>query len=155
MIKKKYLCLFANCLIVKGFYRSLICDTQRGRFYFVPNSLYYLFKNNSYVNLERLRLKMISNDLEILNEYIEFLEINELIFYSNSLEEVKAFPKLSLDWDFPALITNCIIDLNSKNFFNKTIKQLGFLGCRYIQLRCQPSINLKNSTILPVSLAVN
>ena len=38
-VKQAYFRLYACCIAVKGHRRSLICDVQRGDFFFIPNIL--------------------------------------------------------------------------------------------------------------------
>jgi SPASM domain peptide maturase of grasp-with-spasm system len=60
-----------------------------------------------------------------------------IIFYC-SKKEINKFPLLSLEWDYPAHISNIIIDIDSGSNHNyeKIIKQdLALLNCRYIQFR--------------------
>ena len=45
---QQYLYLFSNCVPVRGYGRSLICDLQNQRFEFIPNDLYAcLLKHNN------------------------------------------------------------------------------------------------------------
>jgi SPASM domain peptide maturase of grasp-with-spasm system len=125
--------LYANCIPVKGAKRSLICDLQRNSFKFIPNSLYELIINDFQVfTLEELRGKY---DHEMLDEYIQFLENNEFGFWC-SCKDMERFPQLNLDWDFPAKITNAIIDIKDiLHNFQKIFTELSQLGCKYIQIR--------------------
>jgi SPASM domain peptide maturase of grasp-with-spasm system len=132
-MSKEYLNLFANCIPVKGYKRSIICDLQRQQYKFIPNSLFFLLQNEFS--------KMPVNDIfekyenKIVNEYIEFLLENEFVFWSDK-ESRKRFPELNLEWDFPALISNSIIDIKEKKYrFKNLFNQLENLGCKYIQIR--------------------
>ncbi|MEZ4908093.1 MAG: grasp-with-spasm system SPASM domain peptide maturase [Saprospiraceae bacterium] len=143
MNRKKYLRLYSNCFIVKGIYRSIICDSQRSKYVFIPNSLYDLFLNNSYINLISLNKNLDFDDFKILNEYIDLLEKHELVFYSDTKKELKFFPKINLEWDFPAKITNCLIDLMTTEInISFILEQLESIGCRYIQFRCFDNIQI-------------
>ena len=135
----KYLNLFACCTLVKGYSRSLICDLQRNRYYFIPNALLEIInKFEEYSYLELLNSFNESDQLVFIS-YIEFLEENELIFSTNSKDINNCFPKLSLDWDSPSKITNLIIDIDSNSNYLKTslIKNLNLeeLQVEAIQIR--------------------
>lgn len=133
----KYIKLFANCIIVKGISRSVVCDLQRNTFKLIPNSLATLFKNENFLHLEKAYKNLNDSDIEIFNDYLEFLIKYEFIFFC-SKKELKKFPLLKLEWDYPAQISNAIIDIdvNSNHDYKNIIQNnLVFLNCRYIQFR--------------------
>ena len=132
-----FLCLFANCIIVQGRQRSTICDLQRNRFHLIPNSLSSLFSKTNYINLSNLEVEYDSSNIKTLNEYIEFLLSEELAFYANTIDECNRFPKLDLEWEYPALITNMIIDIDNESNFDLEIiiKSCEIVNCRHLQLR--------------------
>ncbi len=120
-MKRKYFKLFDNCKIVKGINRDIICDLQRNRYHLVPKSLTQLFDDNA-LNLENIKQKIDKDSLEILNEYISLLNDNEFIFEC-SKKELSLFPVLNIEFDYPAKISNMVIDLslNSKHCFDKIL----------------------------------
>jgi SPASM domain peptide maturase of grasp-with-spasm system len=132
-MKKDYLNLYANCIPVKGHKRSIICDLQRQQFKFIPNSLYALLENEfNHLPVNVIREKY---ETEIVNEYIKYLEEHEFAFWCTK-DEMQRFPKLSMEWDLPAIISNAIIDVSEKKHnFTKIFMELEKLGCKYIQIR--------------------
>lgn len=140
---RKYFKLFSNCIIVKGQNRATICDLQRNKFVFIPNTLTNLFDSDDILDLKKLTSLLDKESLPILQEYIDLLNEYEFIFEC-SKNEAKLFPKLSLEYDYPAKISNVVIDFNknSKHDFLKILNQ--FLiptNCRHIQLRFYDEID--------------
>src|SRR6188768_2822058 len=104
-----YFLLFANCIIVKGYKKTIICDLQR-------NSLIDL--NESQLKIINLLEKTKVNDLiNSVNEgsktyildLINYLVEKDIGFITNNR---KLYPKLNLGWTSPFIITNAIIDIN-------------------------------------------
>lgn len=129
--------LFANCMIVKGFNRSIICDLQRSNYCFVPNSLTQLFDENDVLDIEKIKRDIEKESFPVLQEYIDFLIEHEMIFPCN-LDEVFNFPKINLDFDYPATISNMIIDFDKDTFLDLKYIINKFCipsNCRNIELR--------------------
>ena len=70
--------LFENCLIFKGYGRSVIIDTGREKFYLIPNDLYDILKkcDGKRIN-DVLEKYQKHNDLTV-KEYFNFLIKNEI-----------------------------------------------------------------------------
>lgn len=137
--------LYANCLPVKGATRSVICDFQRGNYIFVPNALADLFLANSAFDIIEFEHCLSEEDILIFKDYIQLLDTNQMIFYC-AKKEMRYFPKLSFEWDFPSQVTNIVIDLkkDSKIDFPEIIlKQLDEINCRFIQLRAFDVISIE------------
>lgn len=126
--------LFANCIPVKGKNRSVICDIQRNNITFIPNDLESILEKYEGKTLKYINKKYYNEFDIIIQEYFEFLEKNEFIFFTNNPEY---FPKLSKEWDNPAIVTNAIIDIdkNSKYNLKKVLFELNKLFCLHIELR--------------------
>ena len=132
--------LFANCVPVKGARRSMIYDLGRNEYCFIPNALYEILirfegKTISYV-------KDYYNENEsIIDDYFNFLIDNEFIFWCKN-DDLSCFPSLNLFWDYPAIITNVIIQMYSKNKLdlNQIFIELSALGCKHY------AIHFKNTT---------
>ena len=135
-----YLRLFSNCIPVKGFKRSVIINLWKHEYHFIPNLLYEkITKQWIKIPFETIQKS------EIDNEYIDFLLKNNLAYLFNS-EEIKNFPKLNLEWDSPAKITNAIIDVKllNMNDIKSFIAQVYKLGCNFIQLRFYNNLDIEN-----------
>lgn len=136
-MNRKFYKLFTNCIIVKGQKRATICDLQRNKFVFIPLSLCNLFDENNLIDLNRIKREIDEESIPILNEYMELLISNDYVFSCNK-KESKQFPPLSMEFDYPATISNVIIDYNknSNHNFKKIVDE--FLiptNCRHIQIR--------------------
>ncbi len=131
---KPYFLLFASCFVVKGVKRSLICDTQRDDLFFIPNDFFDILSKSHQSKVEELYKTYDEESKLVLDEYFDFLEKNELGFYT---EDLTLFPKISEKYDAPELITNAIIDLNKNSTYNleKSIELIADLQCKFIQFR--------------------
>lgn len=126
---------FASVIVVKGAARASICDLQRNQVHLIPNSLYAIVEDES-IYFSRLSLQLSPDDIVVLREYIDHLLALELVFECPE-EDVVFYPRLSLEWDFPAKISNVILD-GSKDlrWLNEDlIQQFNEIGCRYLQVR--------------------
>jgi SPASM domain peptide maturase of grasp-with-spasm system len=131
----KKVMLFDCCYPVKGANRSLICDTQRLEFEFIPNSLYDILVNHNGKTIEQIKQVYDNEYDEVIEEYFTFLEAKEFIFYTN---DETNFPKSTPLFDLPSIIDNSLIDVGdylSYSVFKHIITQLTDLGCRVIQIR--------------------
>jgi SPASM domain peptide maturase of grasp-with-spasm system len=132
----KYFRLFANCIPVQGARRSIICDTQRRNFEFIPNGLYTILTESKGQSIETIKADYGGEYDKVIDEYFAFLIEHEFGFWCEQAD-LELFPDLNLHWDEPAHITNAIIDLDeySKHPFEVIIPALEELGCKHIQIR--------------------
>lgn len=136
-----FFCLFASCLVVKGLSRSTICDIERGKVYFIPNSLAGLL-NDGYIGIEQIPSEF--------KEWIDEFKASELGFWTRNPEY---FPKISLDWDSPELINNAIIEMDFHSFEDSEliIRQLNELHCKFIEFRYYNKFDIeKFEKIIPL-----
>ena len=80
MNKDKYIRLFACCIPVKGYRRSLLCDLQRSKVKLIPNELFDLLDQHQNNTINELLHKYPGYE-ENINEYINF-------YYSPNSSEV-------------------------------------------------------------------
>ncbi len=134
--KEKYLMLFSDCIVVRGGKRSIISDLTRLCYSFIPNSLAEMLKQYQGKTKEQLLMNYGDEDIEVIEEYFHFLEEKEYVFWCDK-EEVELFPSLDLTWDWPAHITNAIIDIGEIIVFDfkHLVKQFEPLNCQDIQIR--------------------
>jgi len=140
MQSKRFVKLFSNCIIVSGASRGLLCDLQLEKSYQIPKELVDLSKYFDGCSIDEIKNKYDEKSQGVIDEYIEFLIQNNFAFYLTD-EERNLFPALSMQWDYPAKISNAIIDLDVSSSYDvhDIFKQLEELGCRDIQLRiCYP-----------------
>jgi len=158
--------LYSNCIIVNGKKRSLLCDLQKEKSYYVPNELHEISTWFDQVSIEEIKKKCNSERINVIEGYIEFLITNEFAFYCSN-NELEFFPKLSMEWDFPAQISNAVLDIDkqSKFDFHNVFLQLEAMGCRDVQLRINDVFSLseiakilssaENRTIKSIELFLN
>ncbi|MFA6152462.1 MAG: grasp-with-spasm system SPASM domain peptide maturase [Chitinophagaceae bacterium] len=129
--------LFSCCVLTKGTQRSLICDLQRNKFHFIPNSLYELL-DSPEIDFQIL-IDQQEDEINkmILKEYESFLLDNELLFTDDNLD---LFPPLSLKWESPFTIQNAIIEIGKDCVYLKDLlNQLECLGLQQLELRFHES----------------
>lgn len=138
MVKDKVI-LFSDCIPVKGAKRSLLCDMQNNKFYYIPNSLVEILEAYRGKSLDYIKAQFEPNNHTIIDEYFQFLESNNLIFFTSRPE---LFPLMSLEWKSPSLITNLIVDFDEKlHDFKNILQQLEHLKCSYVQLRFYKNVS--------------
>lgn len=132
--------LFSCCVAVKGASRSAIVDLQREQMYFISNELFEVAQNFRVKPWQSILDEYDDDSVPALNGYIQFLEKNELGFWT---ESPGCFPEMDLGWVDASLITNCIIDCNkqSDHDWPSLFEQLEELGCRDLQIRCYDKVN--------------
>ena len=130
---KKYYQLFPSLIPVKGYRRSLLLDPSRVNYYFIPNDLYDIISED-FIDVNKL-YNEYPDDIRVIDEYIEFLTKNELIFEVSSKEE-SLFPKLSTNWETPFQITNMVIDIGNYEIqMDKFSFEIGILGVQALEIR--------------------
>jgi len=147
--------LFSSCIPVKGFCRSLICDLQRGIFYFIPNGLYDLILTHSGKSKTDILSNYEANNHFTIDEYFEFLEKYELIHWMD--QSIEQFPLMSLFWDSPVLITNSIVVLSKYNlcYAGNIVNGINNTRCKNLQIfslvnheECHYFVDLFNKSTL-------
>lgn len=135
--EKKYILLFQNCLSVKGYRRSAIYDLYKNDYYLIPNALHFMLLESKTLSIDEIKSKYGSEKVTYIDEYIQFILENNLGHLVNK-EELHMFPSLNLEWDYPSVITNAIIDIGSwcNDFLDKTLVELQQLLCSNLQIRC-------------------
>ena len=136
MEPNKYYRLFAPCIPVKGFRRSVIADLNRHQLFYIPNKLYQILTRGKNRTWSDLMEKYGDDNLDTLTYYFDFLLQNELIFPFNK-EELAHFPSLSLQWDFPSDCSNAILDIGHSSNCDvaKAIAKLDKISCYHLQIR--------------------
>ena len=104
-----YFKLFSNCILTKGFNHSLILDLQRNKSFAIPNSMVEVIDLfNARKSLNSIYSLYGKENKYIIDEYIEFLEVNELGHFLN-LKEFQNFPELTRTFEISNQISNAIL----------------------------------------------
>ncbi|MGN6299162.1 MAG: grasp-with-spasm system SPASM domain peptide maturase [Ginsengibacter sp.] len=138
--KTKYVYIFEDCQLVKGFSRTSICDLSRKRIFFINNSYYQLtayFKKNT--------IGEIGEMLDDKNSRLQFYKFLSFLLDEQIgilVDDITAFPHIPVYWDSPSEITNAIIDIRIKwDFLEKALTELSQLRCQFLQLRFYKEVN--------------
>jgi SPASM domain peptide maturase of grasp-with-spasm system len=128
--------MFADCIPVKGVQRGAIYDLNRRLYKLVPNSMVDFINESAGLTLNQIKEKYGVDSHHIVDEYISFLDSNHLMIWMHD-SLLNSFKELDINWEFPAEITNAIIDLddNSKFEICTILLQLENLGCKHLQIR--------------------
>ncbi|MCX6316194.1 MAG: grasp-with-spasm system SPASM domain peptide maturase [Bacteroidetes bacterium] len=140
----KYIILFANCILCKGASRTMLYDPQRNDYELLPNELYDVLTTSGRERTAgEIAAHFNEEDRHHFDEYLHFLHKKEYIFFCTR-EELDCFPQIDDEWEWPALITNAIIDVrkNSKHNLKKIFGELDELGCEHLQIRCYDPLPL-------------
>lgn len=132
--------LHSECKITRGFSRSLIIDIGRNNLYYLPNLLLDILEKSNEISHKSLLLEIKKQNLE---EYFDFL-LKEEIFYLIDNDLSLNFSETNDDFDFPAIISNCIIEYSTFNLNNLEIilQSVTKLGCQDFLIRHDESIPL-------------
>lgn len=132
--KSKYVYVFADCQLIKGFSRTSICDLSRKRIFFISNSYYEL---TTY--FKHLTIGKIEEMLDGKNSRFQFYKFLSFLLeerIADLVEDITAFPNIPVYWDNPSEITNAIIDVKDRwDFLDKGLTELSELRCQFLQLR--------------------
>jgi len=146
----KYFYFYSCCVPIFGANRSIICDLQRDKYYFIPNALFYILskelseKNKIFLNIKEIINKYSVSHKDIITEYFDYLDSEELGFYSDEINEnIKPinFNKVFI----PRPITNIIIDIEKNTSYVKILSyQVQNLNCESAEIRLFSHFDLKN-----------
>lgn len=134
LTETKCFMLFASCIPVKGFAKSIIADIQREQYLPIPNLLADILIENRGKSIGEIKARYQHQYDEGLDNYFHELARTEWGFFT---EEPDCFPPLSMDWDHPSAITNAVLDMDSSQHYDigAVIKELDELGCKTLQIR--------------------
>jgi SPASM domain peptide maturase of grasp-with-spasm system len=133
---------YEDCLLSKGYNRSVIVDTTRGKLEAIPNSLYHFIKENDTLSINEIKNKYSSEDQVIVDEYLDFLLKDEYAFLVDE-QFVKNFPKINMAWDLPSQISNVIIVFKAGKWIeniNKIVFLLESINCQDVEIRFKDSV---------------
>lgn len=149
--------LYADNVVTKGINRDLLVDFSRNKITLIPKSITLLIES-----LDSNTKAVSADDKKIINDLLA----NEIIFELDA-DESELFPKLNLEWDFPADISNAVIEVvrNNSLQIKEIMEELEKLNCLYFTFIISEEINdydinilqeiLFNSSIISFSLVLN
>ncbi len=137
---------FSCCFWVKGYNRSLIIDTQRKKYFPVPNALVDFLEQAEGCALDK-SIKdygTTREDMLILEEYVDFLIDNDIVFLCDSQEEYRRFPPMDLHWQYPAHITNAVVEVTTPDDVKRMNDFQGPFYIPYVQFIIRSAIEHLN-----------
>ncbi len=134
--------LVASCIPVRGVSRSIICDLHRNEIKLIPNDLFDIIDKYQGKNIQHIKERFSNEFDNIIDEYFEFLLIEELIIITDTPE---LFPKLPLQWFASESISHAIIDIEKKSEFDifKALSDLNEVRCKHLEVRFYRNTSLK------------
>jgi SPASM domain peptide maturase of grasp-with-spasm system len=128
--------LYSTCIPNSGYSRSCIIDINRHQLFLIPNYLCKIISQQRSTQIKTIKNIKIIEQIDIFNEYYKFLVDNELLVQLPH-EDFKHFPNLELNWDFPSICSNSIIDISLKSEFDifLTLRKLEKIKCFHLQIR--------------------
>lgn len=134
---------FSDCIVVPGKRRSAIYDLTRKTYFLIPNALAFLLENYEGFSREEILNNFTKNDQKIILEYFEFLNEEEIIFFTRE-GTTHYFPPIDEHWDAPSKITNALLETNFDNSYCliDAIKKLETTGCQHFQIHILSSFEI-------------
>jgi len=130
-MNKKTFKRFVDCIPVHGYFRSILMDITRKTYHFIPNILCDAMATEQLINHN------------LPQEYLDFLIENEFVFECTE-DELAFYPPLHKKWDYPATITNAIIEIGDTHFITEEfLTQIIDLGCRHFVFIFTEIINME------------
>ncbi|MGG8497420.1 grasp-with-spasm system SPASM domain peptide maturase [Tenacibaculum sp. TC6] len=145
MINNSFFVLSSSCKVVKGIKRSLIIDYLRNELYFISNEYYDLIHLLNRKKVDEIENKIDIDSRQSFIDFIDFLIINEIGFFTKTLEE---YPIREEQYDDElVLLKDVIFEVDENNFsetmFIKLINEIDELRCNDLQLRFLSEYNLE------------
>jgi len=133
-IVMRYFKRFSNCFLQGGYRNYTIYDVSRKDVFAIDKPTFELLGLDIFS--EEL-LQGLPN-----NRFSELLD-REIIFQCPMGDE-NLFPSIKTNWYSPFLIANCIVDWSIDSTYDivKIIEQLDTIGCKTLQLRFYPNVEV-------------
>ena len=132
----KIFILFANCIPVDGFKRSVICDLQVQKYRYIPNIVFEILTEHCEKNIRQIKTIYLNEHNSEIDEYFGVLIEEGFGFLSDKSKQTN-FPRLNMEWNSSELINNAIVDVSdvSRHNYHKIITELNSLSCKHLEIR--------------------
>ena len=149
---KQYFKLFASCIPVKGYFRSLICDLQNRKIHYITNLLYEVIKVCENCELKLVK-KLHNNEIDKgIDVSISYFVDKGWGFITDSPDD---FPDLPLIFYCPYKITNVILEINNNSSYitSDFYLKIDKLGCEALEIRWidRLDLNLQKKLLIQLS----
>ncbi len=124
MIKRIKTKLIGNCVLVKGIKRSAIYHLFNCKIFLIPNELYFLFKEEFYID-------------EISKKYLKLfkhLERHDLFYHCYGLNNFNNFKIINPKYSSASGFYSAYIQFPSINRLQKIIEKLDNENCKYYKI---------------------
>jgi len=136
--------LFDSTIIVSGYGRALIYDSENDLVRLIPKDLYEILIKDLGFDINSLIKKLDSTSIDVLHEYIDFLITNKLAFYCDSEKEFRRFKRTLKTFEEPFELNNLIIDIDKNNWLTlNLLSQIIENKISYLQIRFCNKIEVK------------
>lgn len=128
--------LYSNCLLVRGYSRSLIMDLQRNTSELIPHSMHDVLQLlNASCSMADVFLQFGEENAETIAEYLEYIREKEFGRFCDAFD-TDQFPALDTTYRTPEQINNAIIELNRENLhsFEHYLGQLEEVRCKFLAI---------------------
>lgn len=137
--------LYSNCIITKGFTKSVLIDLQFSRLFEVPSEICTILNNLDSGNTLNFELKHFNETEKVeIFKYLNWLEGNHYLFKTDCKKEFQRFSNLNKDYDFPFRISNCIICISEfcADKIERILTQVNKIIIPYLEIRIETEVNL-------------
>ncbi len=128
---KKFFKLYPDIIINHGAKMSIMIDFRLSKYFHIEKDL------AEFISRDNIEIDTLSKD-EL--EMIDYLVENDYGII-DSKEVLSSFEDIKLNWDYPAKISNAILEISeNQSFLEDVIKQLSDLNCQVIELRFEKDV---------------
>lgn len=159
----QYFKLYSNCIPIKGWKESILCDLEKCSYYPISNRMFEVLSLNGSRNITTRQLKEshFQKYDKGIDAFFNLLISKNLGFLTSNPQ---LYPDLNLQWDSPYNISNAIIEIDMLSTYDlsNVLSQLNNFGCCAVEFRflaktsmqlVTESLNLiKNSRIKQIEL---
>lgn len=138
----KYLYIFPNCVVTKGYTRSTIVDLQFFNFKYIPNSLAEIISKYNSKTIASIYKNFPLEDHSTLDEYIDFLLDSKYAFISSEIIKFIPLNKMILNQEY---FSNAIIEIgknSTRELISTILMKLESLGIWYLKVIIYEEDNL-------------
>jgi len=130
----QYFYLFSDCLVTKGYSRSVIVDTSRKQYYHIDNTYYEVLTLCREHQIADIYSMLESeDDIEAFSLFIDDLLYKGL---GVLVDDIGLFPEVGILWEHHSKIKSCIVDVRDTiHDFAKIFRELDKLECQDIEIR--------------------
>ena len=144
MMKDKniHFLLYASCIPISGYKQTAIYDINQEIVNILPNGLFNFIAKSKDTDVKTLKKKFQNKyDIEI-DDLFNYLISKNIGFYTYTPQ---CFPKMSLLWETPHLVTNMVLDISENSVIEYNIcNQIEESGCEALQIRFLYNIEISN-----------